>query len=138
MNWIMLSLFSLISNFLAILLIRKLTKRIKSEIATMYLFSFVALFLLIYNIFSKKFFSFEFQTLIPMVIVGITGGITYLLLYKSLSIAPNTGYPVAIFSISTVLVTFISAFILGTDLSYIKLFGVITAVSGMILLSLSK
>jgi drug/metabolite transporter (DMT)-like permease len=137
MNWVLLSIVAMIMNFFALVFIRKLGKIVKPELLTGYIFSFLSLGLLFTNLGAAKSFIVPFNALLLLVLVGIMGSVVYLFLYKSISISPNPAYPVAIVSSSVVIVTLISSFVLGTSLGLVNFFGVLIAVIGIMILSLS-
>lgn len=139
MNWLALSLVVMILNSIAILLIKYVSKKMKSEVMSAYLFSVIAIFLIIFHVlFLEESFLIPERMIIPLLIMGFSGSATYLLLYKSISIAPNAGYSVAIVSLSLVFITLISTFILGTSLTLLKFLGIIIATLGMIFLAWLK
>lgn len=139
MNWITLSLISLGLNTIAIIMISRLGKKMNTNLMTAYLYSSLGVFLLIVNfLFLGNSLIVPFNLFLPLLGIGLIGGFAYMLFYTSLSIAPNPGYPSAVFSINLIVVTLISAFILGTEITLLKFSGVLVAVVGMVLMSLSK
>ncbi|MBS3150015.1 DMT family transporter [Candidatus Woesearchaeota archaeon] len=138
MNWILLSLIAMFFNFVVFILIRKLTKRMSSSVMSLYLFGISAIYLIITNLILEESYSMPKIAFLLLTTAGLAGSIVYLVLYKAISIAPNIGYPVAVFSLHIVITTIISALFLGTSLTLIKFIGVIIAAAGIISLILWK
>lgn len=138
MNWLTLAFIAMITNSFALLLIRKIGKRMKPEVMTFYIFLMLAISLAIINVIFSKAFFISSSLFIPLVTIGIMGGTTYLLFYKSISLAPNPGYSIAIFSLNVIIITLISNIILDTSLNLTKLLGIVIATLGTILLTLLK
>ena len=136
MNWILLSLIAMFFNFIAVILIRKLTKRMSSSVMSLYLFGILAIYLIITNLILKESYAMPKIAFLFLTIAGLAGSIVYLVLYKAISIAPNPGYPVAVFSLHVVITTLVSAIFLGTSLTLIKFIGVLIAAVGIISLTL--
>lgn len=69
-------------------------------------------------------------------LMGLGSIVGTIAIIKGTEIAPNPGYVIAISSASVIIVTLLSLFIYGSELSLINLIGVVTVVVGIALLSL--
>lgn len=83
----------------------------------------------------KPEFSLSPRSIIIAVAIGIASAVATTLGIKSIHLAPNPGYSVAIYSSSFVFLTIISVFAFGSPLTFKKFLGILAVLFGLILLS---
>lgn len=83
----------------------------------------------------KMEFTISPRSIIIAILIGLSSVTATVFALKSIKIAPNPGYTVAIYSASSVLVTIASVFLFGASLTPAKLLGVLATFLGLILLS---
>jgi len=84
----------------------------------------------------KMEFSITARTLIIAVFIGIFSVMATVFVIKSINLAPNPGYSVAIFSSNFVLLTIVSVFVFGSSLTFVKVLGILATLIGLVLLSI--
>ena len=137
MNWFWYAVIGMVLLSVMFLFITKVNKLgVRSELVYVLPSIFAVLFGLIY-IFSVKIpFVVPKSAWIFIVLAGLFALLGNLLMFKSLSLAPNPGYSLAIISADVVLVAVASVFIFKSEFTLIKAIGTGLAVLGIILLGL--
>jgi len=137
MNWFWYALIGMVFLSVMFLLITKVNKLgVRSELVYVLPSIFAVLFGLIYIFAVKIPFAVPKSIWIFLVLAGLFAVIGNLLMFKSLSLAPNPGYALAIISADVLLVAIASVFIFKSEFTVIKAIGTVLAVVGIILLGL--
>ncbi len=68
-------------------------------------------------------------------LIGVCSGMSTVFAIKSINLAPNPGYSVAIYSANFVLLSIVSIFVFNSPLTATKFLGVLATLIGLILLS---
>lgn len=84
----------------------------------------------------KKDFSINSRTLLIALLIGLCSVTATIYALKSIKLAPNPGYSVAIYSSNFVLVAIVSLLVLHSEVSLKKILGIISALIGLLLLSI--
>lgn len=84
----------------------------------------------------KMDFSINTRSIIIAVLIGICSVTATVFALKSIKLAPNPGYSVAVYSANFLLLTIVSVFVFGSSLTTIKFLGVLATLIGLILLSI--
>jgi len=139
MGWFLYATIAMISftvMFLAFIKIGKLGLR--SEVTFMYYGLIAGILVLSYSLSSKMPLSVTKTLLVFLIIAAVFGAIGNIFLFKSMGIAPNPGYSVAVSGVHVMLVAVASIFIFNSEFTLISGLGVIFTVIGLILLGIKS
>lgn len=135
MNWLTYALFGMVCFATMILIFKKLTSYLKPNILLLFIFCFGMIFYLIDSLYTKSAFNLNSKIILLLIIAAFFSYLGNLLYVKSISIAPNPGYSVAIVSLQAIIITLGSYFLYGSEISGKSLIGIIFGVIAIILLS---
>lgn len=137
MNWIIYAMLGMISLGIMSLLLKKLTiENLRAEVMLLFLFIFAAVFYLLQILVTKTQIKINYFLIFLIIAAALFSYIGNLFLVKSIAIAPNPAYSIAIISLQTILVAVGSYFIFNSQLTVINLLGVVLGLIAIILLSL--
>ena len=141
-TWVQYSIFGAIALAAQMLLLTKLTKMgFSTSGINAVVFSVASIGFIMYHVFSKQTLFIETSTswsMMHYVALFMAALAIYLVNFftiKALGLAPNPGYVNAIQNISTVIVTILGVFLLGSELSVIKSIGILFVLVGVGLIS---
>jgi hypothetical protein len=84
----------------------------------------------------KMDFSLSGRSVFIAILIGIFSVIATIFALKSISLSPNPGYSVAIYSANFVLLSLVSVFAFHSSLTFAKFMGILAVIIGLILLSI--
>lgn len=135
--WIILAIIATFFTSILIIGIKyATTKNIDPAFILLISFSITALCALLHIITDKINIKFNWKIILILIICGIFSYIGNLLLAKSIKLAPNPGYSLAILSTNIVIITIFSYFIFKSDLDFKSIVGIIFCIIGVVILSL--
>ena len=123
--------------FVAITLLLKFLAdtKLKSGIINFYFFLFTTLAFLPLVIWEGSEWKIPLKSLLYFVLLAFTAVIANYYSVTALAEAPNPGYVLAIQAFGIVITTLVAVFLFGSEISLIKMIGVIFSFIGLILLS---
>lgn len=138
MNWLWYAILGTLSLSGMFLTIKKLgLLGVKTSVILVYLFVVASVLFLLYNVVGKNnIIVKENNALMLLILVGIFSFLGNFLLTKSMLLAKNPGYTNSISAFSIVLVAIASYFIFKSELTTIKLLGMVIALIGIIMVAL--
>lgn len=140
MSWFYYAIFSSVFLVAMFLLMKMLMNRsMNSTSVAFYQFVFSIIFLgaiLFYN--SPKDFKVNGFFIAILVVVGLLNALGNFFLFKSISLADNSGYAIAIANLNVVLILFASIFLFGVRLDLLKIIGTLLVITGVILIGLNN
>ena len=138
MSWIIYSVIGALCLSLHFLSITKLTRLgLPVSFVNVVVYALSTACLFVYYLLNKKQVTLE-STHIPWVILASASSFFLITVtLQAFKLAPNPGYVNAIQNLSTIIVTISSVFLLSASLSPMKVAGVLLAVAGIIIVSLS-
>src|SRR3989344_6778380 len=135
MNWIVYAMLGMISLGIMSLLLKKLTiENLRAEVMLLFLFFFAAVFYLLQILLTKTQIKVNYFLIFLIIVAALFSYIGNLFLVKSIAVAPNPAYTIAIISLQTILVAIGSYFIFNSQLTAINLLGVVLGIIAIILL----
>ncbi len=132
--WFIYSLFAFFGYF-AVNFIFKLISNENPYLMSLLLYGCAALAMLIVVLSEKRVVINSFKNIALASLAGIFSVIATVFALKSIKIAPNPGYSVAIYSANFVLLAIISSLVFKSELSLTKFIGIISIFAGIVLLS---
>ncbi len=138
MNWLWYAILGTLSLSGMFLTIKKLgLLGVKTGVILVYLFVVAGTLFLLYNLVSKNnIIVKEGNVLMFLILVGIFSFLGNFFSTKSIISAPNPGYSLVITSFNIVLITVASYFLFKSELTTIKLLGMVIALIGLIIVAL--
>src|SRR3989344_3915115 len=135
MSWVVYALLSTLFFSGMILLFKMiLAQGIKPSILMLFISICLTFFYFIHVALTRDSPKVNYWVLILLVVAGFLSYAGNLFYTKSIEIAPNPGYSAAIISLQLVIITLTSFFIFGSEISFVKLTGIILAmVAGALL-----
>ena len=135
MNWFWYAIVSMVFLSIMFLFITKATKfGVRPELVYVFQSVFAIGLGLLYLFASKISISLPKGIWVFLILAGIFAVIGNFLMFKSISIAPNPGYAIAVISADALLVAIASIFIFKSEFTWIKAMGVILVTLGVVLL----
>jgi|SRR3989344_6214270 len=126
------------AGFLAYFFVNFFFKFISSEnpiVASMIVYGAAAIVMLVLAL-QKMDFSINAKSALIAALAGFASVTGTIFALKSMQLAPNPGYSTAIFSANFVLLTIVSIFFFGSELTLIKGLGLLATLIGLVLLSI--
>ncbi len=137
MNWVIYSIIATISFTFMVLAVKKLSNLgVGSKLFNLYLFGLVFIGFLVWNISTNSSLKINKTIFIFLLIAAIFSLIGNFLMVYSIGLAPNPGYIVAIVGTHGALVTLLAFFIFRSEITFMKIVGVVLAAIGVILISI--
>ena len=137
MNWLTYALLGMFFIALMSLIFKKLTlENLQAEIILLFLFGFAFLFYLTQVIITKTPIKVNTFLVILLILAALFSYIGNLFQVKSIGLAPNPAFSVAIISLQTILVAVGSYFIYNSKLSLLNALGLFLGITAIILLSI--
>ncbi len=135
MNWFTLAIFAL-PLFAVMTLIQKhvLNQGTTPIVVGVYLQGISFIFFLIMALIKKESLKLSFSSISFMILAGLFALIAMILTITSFQTSPNPGYTQAIISANAILVLFCSWILFSSEISSIKLVGVLLTIIGVVLI----
>ena len=112
------------------------TYNIGSSVLNFWMFALASIGFLLLSIFQKEPLSVPKSSIYIFIILTFFVIFGNYFSVKAVSIAPNAGYPAAIVGCAAAIMTILSIFFFGADLSWLKMLGVALATIGIILIAI--
>ena len=137
MNWLTYALLGMFFIALMSLIFKKLTlENLQAEIILLFLFGFAFLFYLGQVIVTKTPVKLNYFLIILLILAAFFSYIGNLFQVKSIGLAPNPAYSIAIISSQTILVAIGSYFLYNSQISIMNAIGILLGIVAIVLLSL--
>ena len=137
MEWFVYALVAMVSFTLMFLSFVKIGKLgMKAEVLFMYYCLIAAGLVLVYVLASGISVSMNKYILLFLIVAGITGAVGNIFLFKSMQLAANPGYALAVTGVHVFLVALVSLFVFRSEITLTKGIGMLLAVVGVILLGI--
>lgn len=122
--------------FTAMFLIQKkiLMSGLGSAQLLMYVFFFGAVITLVYLLSTKSTLSINKTLFILLILAAVFAFLGNYFLLRSINVAPNPGYSLAVSGVHILLVTILAIFLFKSDYDWTKIVGTVLAMLGIILL----
>jgi len=137
MNWLTYALLGMVFIAIMSLIFKKLTiEKLQAEVILVFLFGFAFVFYLTQVIITKTPVNVNYYLIILLILAAFFSYLGNLFQVKSIGLAPNPAFSIAIISLQTILVAVGSYFIFNSNLTLLNGIGIVLGVIAIVLLSL--
>ena len=137
MNWLTYALLGMVFIAIMSLIFKKLTiEKLQAEVILVFLFGFAFVFYLTQVIITKTPVNVNYYLIILLILAAFFSYLGNLFQVKSIGLAPNPAFSIAIISLQTILVAVGSYFIFNSNLTLLNGIGIVLGVIAIVLFSL--
>ena|SRR3989344_1483805 len=137
MNWLTYALLGMVFIAIMSLIFKKLTiEKLQAEVILVFLFGFAFVFYLTQVIITKTPVNVNYYLIILLILAAFFSYLGNLFQVKSIGLAPNPAFSIAIISLQTILVAVGSYFIFNSTISLLNGVGIVLGIIAIVLLSI--
>lgn len=133
-TWVIFAFVSLLGYTLVNLLYKPISK--ENPLLMAFIIYGSATIIILILLFIQGNFSISSKSTAIAIIIGLSSAFATIFAIKSINLAPNPGYSVAIYSASFVFIAVASVFLFSSTLTIKKVIGILATLIGLILLSI--